>query len=140
MAISVTCSQCEKKFKVADTSAGKKLRCSACKGVITVPEVEEEEVEEEVVEEEEAEEEEGYGVDEEDEEEREERRRERKRKEKKRNREDARARRRSYKPHHAGTILVRAILSVFACCILPAGLLMAYLAITMANEDLAEMS
>ena len=40
MPISVACAGCEKKLKVPDTAAGKKIRCPACKAVIAVPEPE----------------------------------------------------------------------------------------------------
>lgn len=37
MPISVACPECEKRLKVADTVAGKKIRCPACKAVVAVP-------------------------------------------------------------------------------------------------------
>src|SRR2546423_1451814 len=33
----ITCTQCQKKLTVRDESAGKKVRCPGCKGVIAVP-------------------------------------------------------------------------------------------------------
>jgi phage FluMu protein Com len=42
MPIAVQCTECEKKFKVPDEVAGKKIRCPACKTVIAVPAAEEE--------------------------------------------------------------------------------------------------
>jgi len=43
MPISLVCSNCEKNLKIPDEMAGKKVRCPACKTVLTVPAVEEEE-------------------------------------------------------------------------------------------------
>jgi phage FluMu protein Com len=43
MPITIQCPQCDKKLKVADTSAGKKVRCPACSAVILVPAAEESE-------------------------------------------------------------------------------------------------
>jgi phage FluMu protein Com len=43
MPITIQCPQCDKKLKVADTSAGKKVRCPACSAVISVPAAEESE-------------------------------------------------------------------------------------------------
>ncbi len=37
MPITVQCSSCSKKYKVADTLAGKKIRCKGCGGVVAVP-------------------------------------------------------------------------------------------------------
>ena len=37
MPISITCTGCDKKLKVPDAAAGKKIRCPACKAVIAVP-------------------------------------------------------------------------------------------------------
>lgn len=41
MPISVVCSHCQRKLKVADAAAGKRARCPLCKAVITVPQAEE---------------------------------------------------------------------------------------------------
>src|ERR1019366_3445827 len=41
MPISIVCTGCEKKLKVPDAAAGKKIRCPACKAVVAVPAVEE---------------------------------------------------------------------------------------------------
>ena len=38
MAIIVTCAQCGKKLKVADSMGGKKGKCPACKAILIVPE------------------------------------------------------------------------------------------------------
>ena len=43
MPITIQCPQCDNKLKVADTSAGKKVRCPACSAVISVPAAEESE-------------------------------------------------------------------------------------------------
>ena len=42
MPISLQCPECDKKLKVADTAAGKKIRCPGCKSSIAVPAPEEE--------------------------------------------------------------------------------------------------
>jgi hypothetical protein len=41
MPISIVCSHCQKKLKVADAAAGKNVRCPACKGVLAIPQAEE---------------------------------------------------------------------------------------------------
>ena len=41
MPITIACTGCDKKLKVPDTAAGKKVRCPACKAVVAVPEAEE---------------------------------------------------------------------------------------------------
>jgi DNA-directed RNA polymerase subunit RPC12/RpoP len=46
MPITVTCSECEKKLKVKDELAGRKVRCPGCEGVILVPKAEEPELDE----------------------------------------------------------------------------------------------
>ena len=46
MPIAVSCSQCEKKLKVKDEAAGKKVRCPGCSSVIQVPQAAEPEVDE----------------------------------------------------------------------------------------------
>jgi LSD1 subclass zinc finger protein len=43
MPISILCSGCKKKLKVADTAGGKRIRCPVCKAVIAVPAPQEEE-------------------------------------------------------------------------------------------------
>lgn len=45
MPISVTCSDCDKKLKVKDEAAGKKVRCPGCSNVISVPRAPEPEIE-----------------------------------------------------------------------------------------------
>ncbi len=51
MPISIVCTHCQKKLKVADVAAGKKVRCPACTGVLAIPAAEEEFVEPEEFEE-----------------------------------------------------------------------------------------
>jgi phage FluMu protein Com len=142
MPISIVCSHCEKKLKVADTTAGKKIRCPACKGVITVPEAEEEfetpEKEEAIPDEDERDG--GYGMDEKRDEEDEELKRKQRRKQKRLDREDRTRRRSSGQAHHGTTILLLGILSIVLSCIPIAAWYFGWRAINMANEDLDAMS
>jgi len=47
MPISLVCDDCEKQMKIADTFAGKKIKCPQCKSIISVPAAEADEEEEE---------------------------------------------------------------------------------------------
>jgi phage FluMu protein Com len=138
MPIAVVCSHCEKNLKVADAAAGKKVRCPACKGVITVPAAEEEfETPEEVGPDDD---DGGYGLDEKRDEDDEELKRKQKRKRTRLDREDRERRRRSVKPHRGVTILLLGILSIVFSCAFFVSWYLAWRAINMANDDLAEMS
>src|SRR5262245_29926852 len=37
MPVDVTCSSCQRKMRVPDTAAGKRIKCPKCQGVIDVP-------------------------------------------------------------------------------------------------------
>lgn len=142
MPISIVCSHCEKNLKVADAAAGKKLRCPACKGVITVPAAEEEfetpEKEEAAPDEDDGDG--GYGLDEKRDEEDEELKRKQKRKQKRLDREDRVRRRSPGKPHRGGTILLLGILSIVFSCAFIVSWYLGWRAISMANEDLDAMA
>lgn len=158
MPISIVCKHCEKNLKVAVEAAGKKIRCPACKGVITVadPTADEdgdgaygmEETRAAAPSEEKAapadqtegDGDENYGVDEKREAEDEELRRERKREQKRIDDEARKRRRRAIKPHRGNTILLLGILSIVFSCAFVVCWFLGWRAMSMANEDLYEMS
>jgi LSD1 subclass zinc finger protein len=147
MPISITCSTCNKKLKVPDAAAGKKVRCPACKAVVMVPVPEEELVapDDDLVEPDEDtaiseappppkkkaawdkgspneekppnEEDEGYGLDEEDEADR--KRRKKKQRRRFEEEEEDRADRRSRRgePHRAVLIVVLGIVAMCGACL-----------------------
>jgi len=162
MPISVTCPECEKKLKVGDTAAGKKIRCPACKAIVEVPtplaaadedeaitEVprkksssiqstppsrkrrDEDEDEDEDEEEERRPKSRKRRDDYDDGDEEEEERRPRKKKSKPK-------RRSSGRPHRGTTILLMGIGSMM-CCIPLVAWILGFRAISMANEDIADM-
>lgn len=166
MPISIQCPECEKRLKVADSAAGKKIRCPACKAVIAIPAAEELVEPDDLVEPDEetavsetpvrkkkkpdldedepapkkrkkSEDDEGYGyADDEDEEE------ERPRKKKKKRRyddDDYRPSRRT-ESHRGVLILVLGILSIVVACLCPLICwILAAIAVNMANADKPKM-
>jgi phage FluMu protein Com len=157
MSISLACSECDKKLKVADTAAGKKIRCPVCKAIVAVPEaedfVEPDEDEDTAVSEKPTkkpskstskshrppsrkrrdEDDDDF----EDEEEEEEERRPKKKKKKKRRQFDDR--RGGDVPHRGITILIMGLASILFGCFPIAAWYLGYRAMSMANEDLDDM-
>ena len=152
MPLAITCSHCDKKLKVPDAAAGKKIRCPACKGAISVPAPEDELVEpdddlvepdEEVAvrkappplpkkardDEDEPRSRKKYRDDEDE---------DRPRKKKKKRFDDGPRRRGA--AHRGVLIMCLGFLSVFVSCAFVITWLLAYRVISMADEDLAQMS
>ncbi len=166
MPISIVCTGCDKKLKVPDAAAGKKIRCPVCKTVLEVPPPEEElekpdedlvepdeEVEETGVSEKptssrrkkphrDVDDDEGYGLD--DREEDDEPVRRKKKKKKRRFDEDnlygdMRGRRRKM-PHRGVMVLVLGIVSIFCACLCVClGIGVASLTINIANSDVPQI-
>jgi phage FluMu protein Com len=161
MPISITCAGCEKKLKVPDTAAGKKIRCPACKSLVEVPdeEVEWAEPDEEVAvtkavppplpkqmreadppsrkKKRRGDEDDQYEMEEEDEEPDEERPR---RKKKRRFSDDYDRPRRKLAPHRGVKILIWGIVSVVISCAPIFSWALAAWVYGMANEDLGSMN
>jgi LSD1 subclass zinc finger protein len=147
MPISVTCSKCEKKLKVPDAAAGKKIRCPSCKTVVMVPAPEElvEPDDDLVLPDEETavseslqppkkkaawdkgspgdekprnqEGDEGYGLDEEDEADRKRRKKKQRRRREEEEDDDADRRSRREEPHRGVLILVLGIVAMCGACL-----------------------
>ena len=139
MPITILCSHCEKKLTMDDAAAGKKIRCPACKGVLTVPEAEAP-AKKEAAQAEEDEGDGGYGLDQKRDEDDEELKRKNRRKQKRLDRADRERRRSAIKPHRGGTVLLLGILSIVFSCAFPVAWYLAWTAINMSTEDSAAMA
>lgn len=144
MPISIVCSHCEKKLKVDDAAAGKKIRCPACKETIAVAEADAEATpppkNRKAAAPDEQEDDDGYVMDERRDEEDEQLRRDRRRDQKRRDRQERERRRRACKPHRGVLLLTLGILSIVLSCASIISWILAWRTIQMANEDLYAMS